>query len=67
MELDEAIAKAIREQNAPLAGRCVDHLRFRMGLNYFEALARVQRVCPSVTEAAWDALLYEADEAETSR
>ena len=61
MTLREAIEKAIRNQDAAAAGGVADFCRFRMGLDYQETAALVQRVCPEANPASWEALLYEAD------
>lgn len=61
--IQELIGKAIDTKNAKLAGQLVDKLRGE-GCNYREIFTRVQAVRPSVTEAEWDALCYEADESD---
>lgn len=60
MKLSEVIAEAIDTNNAQLAGQVADVLRFRYGMNYATIYQTVCKVRP-VTEAQWDALLYEAD------
>lgn len=57
-----AIRKAIDEDNHVIAGRIVDHLRFKFGWNYQQILERVKKERPNVTDAQWDSLLYRADE-----
>lgn len=61
MKMREAIARAVENQDARLAGALSDVCRFRLGLNYQETLELVQSVRPEVTPAEWDALLYVAD------
>lgn len=60
------LANLAVDASSPLhAGRLVDALRAR-GLTYNCVLQFVQRSRPNVTAAEWDALLYQADEQETS-
>lgn len=62
MTIAQALQKAITEDNAVLAGRCVDQLRTRMTYNQIFELARTQ--VPELTLERWDGLLYEADTQE---
>lgn len=48
------------------AARLVDAMRAR-GFTYACVLAFVQRSRPNVTPSEWDALLYQADEADASQ
>jgi hypothetical protein len=61
LKMDDAIAKAIDERNARLAGIVANSLRFKGGMNYEQVLARVQKVRPNVTAEDWECLMYEAD------
>ena len=58
--MDESILKAIKTQDAKLAGRIVDRFR-NVGATYRDVFARVQKVSPETSEADWDALLEDAD------
>lgn len=61
MKLREIIERAVHYQDARAAARAADIMRAR-GLDYFQSYILVQEVCPKVTPADWDGLLYEADE-----
>ena len=62
--LGDAIREAIANQDATRAGRISDRLR-RMGLNYQQQFDVVKRAAPDTELPDWDALLYQADEAES--
>ena len=64
MNLGQAIEKAVGGQDAKLAGKCANFMRFRMGMNYPQVVARVQLQCPEVTENDWESLMYESDQEE---
>ena len=61
MKLGELVRIAINNQDPNAAGKVADCCRFKLGMNYPGTLAFVQKVCPEVTMAQWDELLYEAD------
>ena len=65
MTLKEAIKKAVDEDNATLAGRCADTMRFGFGLDYNESFAMVEKIT-GTDVATWDSLLYRADYEEQS-
>ena len=62
--LRDLMRRAVEEQDAHAAGRIVDHLRFRCGRTYRDAYELVNSYYP-ITEAAWDALLAQADMEES--
>jgi hypothetical protein len=61
--LRELANQAVDASDVRAAARLVDAMRAR-GFTYACVLAFVQRSRPNVTPAEWDALLYQADEAE---
>jgi hypothetical protein len=67
INLTVAIARAVDEDNPLLATAIVDALRFKRGLTYQQILTKVREVRPTVTDAAWDALLYRGDLEEEAR
>jgi hypothetical protein len=62
--MNEAIAKAIDEKNAGLAGAIVDKLRSQ-GQTYHQVLSRVRTVRPGVTDSDWEDLMSEADDLDS--
>lgn len=60
MKLREVIQRAVQYQDATAAARAADIMRAH-GLNYCQSFTLVHEVCPTVTPADWDGLLYEAD------
>jgi hypothetical protein len=63
MKLRERANLAVDQVSPYHAARLVDAMRAR-GFTYACVLLFVQRSRPNVTAAEWDALLYQADEAE---
>lgn len=63
MTLRELANLAVDSENPALAVRLADALWAR-GLTYACTLAFVQRSRPAVTEAEWDALLYQGEQPE---
>lgn len=61
MKINDALGAAIDNHDGILAGKVVDVLRFRFGMNYHEILARAQRLRPDLTHAAWETLMGMAD------
>lgn len=60
--LGDKIREAIANNDATLAGRIADRLRFTCGLNYAQSLEVVKKAAGADYDPAeWDALLYEAD------
>jgi hypothetical protein len=62
MKIKAMIAEAIDRDDARLAGRAADLLRGN-GFKYRDILALVHEVRPACTDAAWDELLAESEEA----
>lgn len=60
MTLKEAIKKAVTENDATKAGRIVENLRFKHGLDY-KGCARMFENCAGCSEADFEALMYESD------
>lgn len=60
MLLADAIKKCVSEKNAHGAGVVADTLRIKRGWNYREIYSWVNSIAP-ISEAEWDALMYEAD------
>lgn len=61
---NDMIARAIDTCNVKLVLQIVDKLR-GMGCTYHEILQRVQAVRPDVTQADWDNLICEGEDAES--
>ena len=61
MTIKETLKRAVETQNAVAAGRIADALR-EQGLRYSEIYA-LARDASGVSEADWEALMYEADTA----
>jgi len=65
--LADAINKAIADNNPTTAGRIIDLLRFKHGLNYESCYAMFRRNAPDPEAydlAAHDALMVESDDEE---
>lgn len=60
---DEEIKRAIEVRDAVRLGRIVDSLRMR-GVNYQQLYNRARKLT-GVTLAEWDALMEEADDADS--
>jgi hypothetical protein len=60
MRLDDALKRAVQERNLRMIVKVVDLLRFKSGLTYAQTFAFVNQVT-GIDEAAWEGLLYEAD------
>ena len=54
------IIVAVQGKDPEAAGGVVETCQAR-GLNYNQIFEAVMAVCPDITRASWDALLYEAD------
>lgn len=67
MTLGDKIREAIKHQDATLAGRIADRLRYRHGLNYAQSFEIVKKAAPDIELPDWDALLYEADDLDSRR
>lgn len=59
MNLSEAIKKAWDKQDGELACHLAEGMRWRLGMNYREMLARVKK--EGIDGRDWDALLCEGD------
>jgi hypothetical protein len=60
MTLKELIIKAVKTDNARLAGKAADVMRFRGGMTYTESYELVHKLT-GIDLRRWEALLYEAD------
>ncbi len=59
----KTLTKAIEEGNYRQIGEIADHLRFRRRASYRQFFELAKSLV-GMSEAEWDALLYEADEAD---
>ena len=57
------LTKAIEEGNYRQIGEIADHLRFRHRASYRQFF-ELAKSLSGISEAEWDALLYEADQAD---
>lgn len=65
--LGDKIREAIETQDATLAGRIADQLRFKHGLNFQQSFEVIKKASPDTELADWAALLYEADTLDSRR
>jgi hypothetical protein len=60
MTIRKAITRAVTENNAVMAGRIADFLRFKHGLNY-DQIQKMFFNITGISAAQFEGLMYEAD------
>jgi hypothetical protein len=66
MKFPEAV-ELCKRGNLVAARAISDHCRYKLGMTYNETVRMVREFWPELTDAQWNALMYELDEEESSR